>query len=289
ESLRNELVATVDDVKQTVMVVLVISCRQNIDRRNAIRETWVKLGNHEQFKYYFVIGSLQMSEEHLNSLKAENETHQDLLLLSNVKDNYSSLTHKVLAAFQWIQRCVQFQYVLKVDDDSFVRIDAVLNELLERKKVRTKLFWGYFDGRASVKRKGQWKEDHWFLCDRYLPYAIGGGYVLSSDLVRFIAENGDSFQMYTSEDVSVGVWLSPLKVDRVHDPRFDTEFESRGCSNRYLITHKQSVREFHKKYQNLINFGKLCDTEYVYRNAYQYNWRVPASQCCVRNLSLITT
>uniref|UniRef100_A0A914RJR2 Hexosyltransferase n=1 Tax=Parascaris equorum TaxID=6256 RepID=A0A914RJR2_PAREQ len=43
-----------------------------------------------------------------------------------------------------------------------------------------------------------------------------------------------------SEDVSVGAWLAGLDVRYVHDPRFDTEFRSRGCNNEYIITHKQT-------------------------------------------------
>lgn len=45
--------------------------------------------------------------------------------------------------------------------------------------------------------------------------------------------------VFRNEDVSVGAWLSGLNVKYVHDPRFDTEFRSRGCNNEYLITHKQ--------------------------------------------------
>lgn len=40
--------------------------------------------------------------------------------------------------------------------------------------------------------------------------------------------------------MSVGAWLAGLSVRYVHDPRFDTEFRSRGCSNQYIVTHKQT-------------------------------------------------
>ena len=45
--------------------------------------------------------------------------------------------------------------------------------------------------------------------------------------------------MWNSEDISVGGWLGPVRVNRVHSTRFDTEAKSRGCQNSYLITHKQ--------------------------------------------------
>ena len=43
-----------------------------------------------------------------------------------------------------------------------------------------------------------------------------------SDLVGFIARSADMLQLYNSEDVSVGVWLAPVALNRVHDIRFDT-------------------------------------------------------------------
>lgn len=44
--------------------------------------------------------------------------------------------------------------------------------------------------------------------------------------------------------MSVGAWLAGLKIKYVHDPRFDTEWQSRGCSNEYLITHKKVRDKF---------------------------------------------
>ena len=41
------------------------------------------------------------------------------------------------------------------------------------------LYWGFFDGRAPVMKKGKWAEKDYKLCDKYIPYALGGGYVLS--------------------------------------------------------------------------------------------------------------
>ncbi len=45
------------------------------------------------------------------------------------------------------------------------------------------LYWGFFDGRAPVQKSGKWAESNYVLCDTYVPYALGGGYVLSHDLV----------------------------------------------------------------------------------------------------------
>lgn len=38
---------------------------------------------------------------------------------------------------------------------------------------------------------GKWKETDWFLCDNYLPYARGGGYVISRSIVDFVGKNAE--------------------------------------------------------------------------------------------------
>ena len=113
---------------------------------------------------------------------------------------------------------------------------------------------------------------------------MGGGYVLSHDLVRYMSSNAELFKLYNSEDVSVGTWLAPLKnIHRVHDVRFDTEFRSRGCNNRHIVSHKQSVEEMKSKHYSLTSSNTLCEREVKVRNSYEYNWDVAPSLCCNRN------
>lgn len=91
-------------------------------------------------------------------------------------------------------------------------------------------------------------------------------------------------RIYLSEDVSVGVWLSPLNITRLHDVRFNTEYLSRGCSNSFIVTHKQSPENMRTLYSTLINKGVLCKSENITRKTYDYNWQVLPSKCCVPKL-----
>ena len=106
---------------------------------------------------------------------------------------------------------------------------------------------------------------------------------LFQDLVDYIARNSEMLQIFKNEDTSVGTWLGPLKIHRVHDVRFDTEFRSRGCNNAHLVSHKQSVEDFRSKHYSLQSKGLLCENEVKHRLSYQYNWAVLPSKCCVRN------
>ncbi|XP_046556658.1 LOW QUALITY PROTEIN: beta-1,3-galactosyltransferase 6-like [Haliotis rubra] len=248
--------------------------------RHAIRETWL----HDLPKdvaAYFVIGTKQLSKDVEDRLMRENMLRKDLLLLKYHEESYLALSKKLLTSLEWIHEHVDFKFLLKVDDDSFVRLDALLKEL--KFKDEEKLYWGFFDGRAHVKQRGKWKEQEWVLCDRYLPYALGGGYVVSSDLVHFVASNANYLKTFISEDVSLGVWLAPVNVNRLHDPRFDTEYRSRGCRNLYLVTHKKSILQMRDLHQTLQTTGHLCRSEIQSYKSYMYNWNVPPTLCCIRN------
>jgi len=263
----------------------------NGHRRQAIRQSWLRLSGPRKVKHYFIIGSLDVNQSLLDSLLEEQRLHNDLLLFPHLKDTYTTLTLKLLQTLKWFSSQMKFKYLVKVDDDSFLRVDQLFDELLERsvaKKELKPLYMGFFDGRAHVKRGGQWSESNWFLCDRYLPYALGGGYVISEDLVKFVAQNSNLLQLFRNEDVSLGVWLSALNINRIHDMRFDTEYQSRGCLNSHTITHKQSVDKLKILFENLQTFGKLCQIESEVKLSYEYNWKLPPTLCCHRNISLKT-
>lgn len=220
-------------LKSPELIVLILSAPDNFAKRNTIRETWLKLEHrarvHVKFKHFFVIGGLGLSVAGNKAVNNEQLKYNDVLILP-LHDSYKNLTQKVLKSFEWLQGHyelfdVDFKYVLKCDDDSFVRIDNLMQELAQIELIYLKtdfedlklmkgdtspflrvnwqvndfkptdedlsLYWGYFNGNAKVKSSGKWKESSWMLCDNYLPYALGGGYVLSRKLVGFLAQNAD--------------------------------------------------------------------------------------------------
>ena len=272
--------------KSAILAILVLSSPENRDRRDAIRKTWLNFVNNDDAFVYFVVGTRGLSN--MSSLELESSEYGDLIRLVDHVDSYDTLASKVLMSFLWLSENVKFAFVFKVDDDTFARVEVIIKELRHRSNTKP-LYWGFFDGRARIKQKGRWAERQWILCDRYLPHARGGGYVLSASLVDHIVRGKDLLQRFNSEDVSVGAWLAPLDIERLHDPRFDTEHVSRGCSDAYVVTHKQDVTAMFAKYDNIMNTGRLCgiDGQFKKRNSYVYNWSVLPSSCCVRNDSSV--
>ncbi|XP_059049012.1 beta-1,3-galactosyltransferase 6 [Achroia grisella] len=328
-----EAVSTVSSVnnKKSILhsnseyIVLILSGPSNEEKRDAIRATWSKLStnlfiengeklykwnltgssptvHHEFIKYYFAIGTLGLSKIKLDGLIQENSRSHDLLFLNELEDSYKKLSLKILLALSWISSNVEgLKYLIKCDDDSFVRIDLIVRDLeafapqmsdtviseyvsyKENLPSYKGLYWGYFDGRAKVFMNGKWQERDWFLCDHYLPYALGGGYVISQSIVDYISRNADFLSHYISEDVSMGVWTAALKgVNRVHDIRFDTQWRSRGCVDHMLVRHNQTPSDMFLMYKSLVHSHgeKLCSSETPQHMLYRYKWNVLPSMCC---------
>jgi galactosylxylosylprotein 3-beta-galactosyltransferase len=247
-----------------------------------------------KIKHLFAIGTFGLENDVMNHIKSEQKVFNDLLLIDDLQDSYRNLTLKLIKSMQKLNRTTpNFKYVLKTDDDSYVKLDLMTQDLIQyeskvkvmKEKKQTlnnlELYWGYFVGRANIKKSGPWQEINYNLCDSYLPYALGGGYVLSKNLVKYIAEYGDNLSRYGSEDVSVGTWLSPFKnIHRRHDLRFDTEYMPRKCKNYHFVLHKRTAKDMRE-----IHAGDSCFSETAYGarkrpREHFYDWTQSPTKCC---------
>lgn len=279
---------------RVLLAITILSKVHNTDKRDAIRETWKSAcyhskpdnGCYRQHKVVvkFVIGIQELSKSNLEQLNSENEIHNDLIFLPDLVDTYENLTRKTLKTLQWVNKNLNYSYWFKCDDDSFVLLDRLADDLSKRHS-KQGVYWGYFVRNSKPYDSGKWAEHKWFLSDHYLPYAYGGGYILSADVVHRIAVNSDGLQLYQSEDVSVGVWTSPFDIERRHDIRFDTGESSRGCKNDFLVAHNFSPPDMYEKHSLLLNTGGVFCKEEIVLDEYVYNWNTIPSKCCYSSLS----
>eukprot|EP00794_Sanderia_malayensis_P011329 gene11329-12515_t len=269
------------------LLIIILASPNGYERRKAIRQTWLSFPIKEQLKigHRFIIGTAGLKKDVKEDLIEEERHHKDVLLLDNHKESYYSLTSKLLKTFIWIKDNIDSKFVLKVDDDTFVRTNVLMKDLKAKQKFQ-RIYWGFFRGDANVKKAGKWAEKDWVLCDKYLPYANGGGYILTQDLVNHIAQASDMLQIYNNEDVAVGTWLAPVLLNRIHDVRFDTEYKSRGCSNKHIVSHKQSIDDLYTKYHELLVNNRLCQMEVSVRKSFDYDWKAKPSMCCRRTKNL---
>lgn len=91
-------------LKSPEVIVLILSAPKNAERRNVIRNTWLKLVDNiketdEQnikfkMKHHFVVGSLGLTVDEVLHLTAEQSQYSDMLILP-MQDSYKNLTYKV--------------------------------------------------------------------------------------------------------------------------------------------------------------------------------------------------
>jgi len=166
----------------------------------AIRKSWMKpyARNQHSVLVKFSIGMKGLLEKNVTNLNREQQEYGDLLLLKDQVDSYPKLTSKVLLSFKEISENYNFEYLLKCDDDSFVVLDVIVDELEQRNSTKS-YYWGKMLSKNNVQKSGRYKEENWFLCDNYLPYAMGAGYLLSSDIVKIIGATSSHLTLYHNE------------------------------------------------------------------------------------------
>lgn len=235
------------------------------------------------FFFRFVLGVDNISNSLLTNLTTEASLRRDMILLEDVTDEHRSLTNRTLRSFIHISKNLtsNFSYVLKCDDDSFVNLLVIVEELAQIKN-KSRLYWGQFLGGGRVIGDGKYAEKHWTICETYMPYALGGGYIISMDLIHLLVSNAPYLKIYNNEDTSVGAWLSPYNIKRVSDLRFNTGALSRGCKATFIVMHRVNTEMMYKYYDALVNEGYICTRKNQLLNfyGYLYNWKMPPSKCC---------
>lgn len=245
-----------------------------------------------QVLHRFVVGTERLSRVLANKLAYEQREHQDLLMLDTLHDSYRNLTTKLLLTMDEAVNRYSFKYLLKCDDDTYVKLGDLVSELSMYDTAVSsydygihpmpELYWGYFNGRANVKTGGQWKEMNFHSCDRYLPYALGGGYIITYNIALYVAENKDILAPYVSEDISMGTWLSSLRhIYRRHDIRFDTAYMPRKCQPYHIVLHKRELMDMRRlRAGDLCTFSGAADASIKRPAEYFYDWSGTPLKCC---------
>ncbi|PKA50714.1 Beta-1,3-galactosyltransferase 15 [Apostasia shenzhenica] len=250
--------------KAVGLFVGVFSTANNFKRRMAVRRTWMQYdavrSGSVAVRFFVGLHKNQLVNE---ELWHEANTYGDIQLMPFV-DYYNLITWKSVAICIYGTNIVSAKYVMKTDDDSFVRIDEVLSSL-NRTNVTQGLLYGKISDDDQPNRN---TDSKWYIspeewpADKYPPWAHGPGYVVSRDIAKSIYKQHKKgrLKMFKLEDVAMGIWIDSMRkrgmtVKYVKEDRINIG----GCEANYLVAHYQQPREMLCLWQKLLQTKRaLC-------------------------------
>ncbi|XP_034949289.1 beta-1,3-galactosyltransferase 5-like [Chelonus insularis] len=202
---------------QPLLLILIHSAPSNAAKRHVIRETWGK--QTPEVVILFFVG---LTEEYQSRIIQEDNEYQDIIQ-GNFFDAYRNITYKHVMALKWATYyCSSAKYILKLDDDVFVHIPAVLDFLKHdlspwgaRRLILCELL-----SRKLVKRswRSKWRVSPLEYPARYYPdYCLGWAILYSPDSVFLLYKEAQKEPYFWIDDVHITGTVA-RKVNLTHSP-----------------------------------------------------------------------
>ncbi|MBA0613790.1 hypothetical protein Godav_014157 [Gossypium davidsonii] len=235
----------------------VLSAGNHFAERMAVRKSWVQ---HKLIKSSKVVARFFVAlngRKDINvELKKEAEYFGDIVIVPYM-DNYDLVVLKTVAICEYGIRTVAAKYIMKCDDDTFVRVDPVIKEA--KKLGDRSLYIGNMNYYHKPLRNGKWAVtyEEWPE-EEYPPYANGPGYIVSSDIAQFIVDEFENhkLRLFKMEDVSMGMWVEKFNSSKAVEYQHSLKFCQFGCIEDYYTAHYQSPRQMLCMWAKLQKQGK---------------------------------
>ncbi|RID51519.1 hypothetical protein BRARA_H02174 [Brassica rapa] len=244
--------------KPVELFIGILSAGNHFAERMAVRKSWMQhrlVRSSNVVARFFV--ALHARKEVNVDLKKEADYFGDIVIIPYM-DHYDLVVLKTVAICEYGVSTVAAKYIMKCDDDTFVRVDAVIQQA-EKVKGGDSLYIGNINFYHKPLRTGKWAVTYEEWPEEYYPpYANGPGYILSYDIAKFIVDDFEQqrLRLFKMEDVSMGMWVEKFNETRpvavVHSLRF-CQF---GCIEDYFTAHYQSPRQMICLWDKLQRLGK---------------------------------
>lgn len=236
----------------------ILSAGNHFAERMAVRKSWMQ---SELIKSGIVVArffvALNGRKEVNVELKKEAEFFGDIVIVPFM-DSYDLVVLKTVSICEYGVRTVSAKYIMKCDDDTFVRVDAVIAEARKVPDDRS-LYVGNINYYHRPLRYGKWAVtfEEWPE-EVYPPYANGPGYVVSADIAQSIVSDFEKhkLRLFKMEDVSMGMWVENFNSSRSVEYVHDLKYCQFGCIENYFTAHYQSPRQMICLWDKLKQYGK---------------------------------
>jgi hypothetical protein len=223
--------------QQQQLITGVLSRAPNALQRQAIRDTWGY--GHNDDVFFLVAGSWEdVADEFL--------LHSDLVWFDH-PDEYYQITWSVMGFIYLVHTKIKtFGHVLKTDDDSYVKLEDLEQQLWSSASTSTTIDYGG-DCLRGNDQGGSFYQD-----GTYPDYAAGYGYHLSSSFVSCIVPAMIDLPSINVEDANIGVFAHYCHVPcttmanyHAHRP------DGYVTPNTFLIQHRAKTVEDMEFYHRL--------------------------------------
>ncbi|KAM0950705.1 putative galactosylxylosylprotein 3-beta-galactosyltransferase [Dioscorea sansibarensis] len=228
-----------------LLFIGILSASNHFAERMAVRKTWMQYADIKSSNVvarFFV--ALNPRKEVNAVLKKEAEYFGDIVILPFM-DRYDLVVLKTIAICEYGVRNLTASYIMKCDDDAFIRLNVVLNKI-KGVTPGEALYMGNLNLLHKPLRLGKWAVtfEEWPE-EVYPPYANGPSYIISCNIAKFIASQhaNQNLRIFKMEDVSMGMWVEQFNSSTPVQYSHHWKFCQYGCMENYYTAHYQSPRQ----------------------------------------------
>ncbi|XP_051952664.1 N-acetyllactosaminide beta-1,3-N-acetylglucosaminyltransferase 2-like [Xyrauchen texanus] len=256
---------------QIFLLFAIKSTPKHFERRQAIRETWGREGsyyNGVQVRTVFLLGRSSVDDPSLDKLVALESQHFQDLLVWDFQDSFFNLTLKEHVFFKWmLDRCPRISFVFKGDDDVFANTQAILNNLQSLDPAQASLLYtGQIIEQAIPLRdpKIKYYVPQSFYEGPYPPYAAGGGFLFSGNLIPSLYHVSFYIPFFPIDDVYTGMCFKALGISPVKHNGFRTfdireQDRENACVHQdLLLVHQRNPQQTMRLWRNMHSSMLAC-------------------------------
>ncbi|CAG8504976.1 14501_t:CDS:2 [Ambispora leptoticha] len=254
-----------DAYVKVIMVILSSWTENSYAKRQAFRNSTLRLlpqhSNRISIVYRFILGDAPSTKTRMelgHRIHVESQEFNDILMIPTL-DTFHQLSRKVYKTYQWSSKFA-FDYLIKTDDDVFIRLDTVAKELEEMGPGK-RYYWkglAYWNIPPNSEIEQKYADEEYDL-PIFPPFTAGPLYILSRDIISLIVN--DAPRLFTrNEYQSLGVWLFSYNIKPIHDRRIQ---QADVCEDDMIAKQfnelYSSSKTMEDMYENIRNNRRLCE------------------------------